>query len=132
MYNEYHQNVYTGAAGRKVRSRAYKKREGVFLVGIHLLLFREKDNLFLSALVSLVELVHAAGGVDEFDFAGVERMRSVGNLNLNYRILNTFNLDGLLGGSAGTGDEYRFVGHILESYKTVGFGMNSFFHCNDD
>ena len=84
--------------------------------------------LFPSALVSLIELVHAAGGVDEFDLAGVERMRRIGDLKLNYRILNTFNHNRLLGRSAGAGDEYGFVGHILESYKTVGFGMNSFFH----
>ena len=88
-----------------------------------------EGGLFPSALVSLIELVHAAGGVDEFDLAGVVRMRRVGDLKLDYGVFNTFHHDGLLGRSAGAGDEDVFVGHILESYKTVGFGMNSFFHC---
>ena len=87
-----------------------------------------KKLLFLSVLVSLVELVNATGGVNDLDLAGVEGMRGVGDLNLHKRIFNTFDLDGLLGIDAGAGDEYIFVGHILESYKTVGFGMDSFFH----
>ena len=87
-----------------------------------------KKRLFLPALVSLVELVNATGGVNDLDLAGVEGMRGVGNLNLHKRILNTLDDDGLLGIDAGAGDEYIFVGHILESYKSVGFGMDSFFH----
>ena len=66
-------------------------------------------NLFLSALVSLIELVNTAGSIDELDFAGVERMRGVGNLYLNYRVLNSFHFDGLLCRSAGTGNEYGLV-----------------------
>jgi len=86
------------------------------------------SKLLLTALVSLVELVHAAGCIDELNFTGVEWVRSAGDLDLYYWVLNSVNIDGLLCGSAGAGDEYGVVGHILESYKAVGFGMNSFFH----
>ena len=66
-------------------------------------------ELLLAGLVTLIELVNSAGGVDDLDFAGVERMRGVGNLNLHERIFNPFDLDGLLGVDAGAGDEYIFV-----------------------
>ena len=89
------------------------------------------QKLFLAGLVSLVEHINAAGGVDDLGLAGVEGMRSVGNFNLHKRIFNTLDGYRLLCGGAAAGDEHIFVGHILESYKSVGFGMYTFFHCNE-
>ena len=66
-------------------------------------------ELFLASLVPLIELVNAAGGVDDLGLAGVEGMRSVGNLNLHEGVLNAFDLDRLLGVDARTGDEYIIV-----------------------
>ena len=73
------------------------------------LLYPKRKNLFLAGLVSLIELVNASGGVDDLRFAGVEGMRSVGNLDLHEGVFNSFNLDGLLGVDARAGDEYIFV-----------------------
>ena len=55
-------------------------------------------------------------------------MGGVGNLDLYERIGDTLNIYGLPGVDTGTGDEHMLVGHILECYKTVGFGMYTFFH----
>ena len=63
----------------------------------------------LAGLVTLIELVNSAGGVDDLDFAGVERMRSVGNLKLYEGVLNAVDHDGLLGVGAGAGDEHVLV-----------------------
>ena len=69
-----------------------------------------KPELVLVFLaVTAVEFVNAAGGVNEFDFTGVERVGCVGNLDLYYGILNAFNNDGLFCVSAGTGDENVIV-----------------------
>ena len=65
--------------------------------------------LFLAGLVTLIELVNTAGGIDDLHLAGVEGVRSVGNLKLHKRILNTFDDYRLLGGGAAAGDEYIFV-----------------------
>lgn len=86
------------------------------------------QKLLLTVLVSLVEFVDAAGCVNEFDFASVEWVRCVGNLDLYDRVLNAVNNDGLLCLGARACDEHSVVRHILESYKAVGFGMKSFFH----
>jgi hypothetical protein len=55
-------------------------------------------------------------------------VRCVGNLKLHERIFNALDSYRLLGVGATAGDEHVFVGHILESYKSVGFGMDSLFH----
>ena len=86
------------------------------------------EKLFLAALVSLIEHIHTTGGVHQLHLARVERVGSVGDFQLDQRVLNTFYRDVLLGGSAAAGYEDGVIGHILESYKTVGFGMNSFLH----
>ena len=86
------------------------------------------QELLLTVLVSLVEFVNTTGGVNELDFACVEWVRGVGDLDLHNRILNSVNNESLFGLGAGTGDEHGVVRHILESYKAVGFGMKSFFH----
>ena len=68
-----------------------------------------REELFLLVCVSLVEFVNATCSVDEFHLTSVEWVRSVGNLKLNYRILNSFDFDGLLGVCAGTGDEHLII-----------------------
>lgn len=55
------------------------------------------QKLLLAVLVSLVEFVDASGGVNELDFTGVERVRGVGDLDLDNRILNSVNFEGLFG-----------------------------------
>ena len=65
--------------------------------------------LLLAVLVPLLEFVDATGGVNELDFASVERVRCVGNLNLHNRILDSVNYESLFGLSAGTGDEHGVV-----------------------
>ena len=58
------------------------------------------QKLFLAALVSLVEFVNATGGVNKLDFASVEWVRCVGNLDLHNRVGNSVNLESLFGLSA--------------------------------
>ena len=70
---------------------------------------RKKPLLFLSVLVSLIEHINTTGGIDDFGLTGVERMRCIGNLDLYERIFNALDNDGLLGRSAGAGDEYVLV-----------------------
>ena len=67
------------------------------------------QELLLACLVALIELVNTSGGIDDFHLAGVEGVRSVGNLKLHKRILNTVDNQRLLGGGAAAGDEYIFV-----------------------
>ena len=86
------------------------------------------EVLLLPGLVSLIEHINSAGGVDNLGLACVERVRAAGDLKLHYRVLNSIDNNRFLRIHAGTGDEYLLVGHILESYKTVVFGMNSFLH----
>ena len=71
----------------------------------------KKYRLFLGVLlaVAAVEFVDAAGGVNELDFASVEGVRGVGDLNLHDRVLNTIHHESLFGLSAGTGDEHGLV-----------------------
>lgn len=56
----------------KLRRMTIKKR-GILKYRIPLSLYSEAE-LFLSALVSLVELVHTTSGVNELNLAGVEWM----------------------------------------------------------
>ncbi len=93
-----------------------------------LLLSLSVRKLFLAVLVSLVEFVDASGGVNELDFACVERVGCVGDLDLDNRIFDSVNNEGLFSLCARAGYEHGVVRHILESYKAVGFGMKSFFH----
>ena len=68
-----------------------------------------REELFLLACVSLIEFVNAACGVNEFHLTGVEWVRCVGNLEFHYWVFNTFNLNGLSGVGAGTGDEHLVI-----------------------
>ena len=83
------------------------KRTGQLLVGPFLPIKTQK--LLLAGLVTLIELVNTAGGIDDLHLAGVEGVRSVGNLKLHKRVLDTVNNNRLLGGGAAAGDEYIFV-----------------------
>ena len=87
-----------------------------------------RGSLLLPGLVSLIEHINSAGGVDNLGLACVERVRAAGDLKLHYRVLNSINNNRFLCVNAGTGDAYILVRHLLESYKTVVFGMNSFLH----
>lgn len=66
-------------------------------IGHPLCSFCTVQKLFLAILVSLVEFVNATGGVNKLDFASVEWVRSVGNLDLYNRIGYTVNLESLFG-----------------------------------
>ena len=66
-------------------------------------------ELLLPGLVSLVELVNTAGGIDDFHLAGVEGMRRVRNLKLHERVFNAVNHERVLGGRAAAGDEDGLV-----------------------
>ena len=97
-------------------------------ISLQSVLLLSGEVLLLPGLVPLIEHINSAGGVDNLGLSGVERMRAAGDLKLHYRVLNSIDNDRFLRVNAGTGDEYLLVGHILESYKTVVFGMNSFLH----
>ena len=79
-------------------------------------------------LVSLIEFVDAAGCVHEFHLSCIERVGCVGDFDFYYRILYAVDFESFLRVCARAGDEHLVIRHILESYKTVVFGMNSFFH----
>jgi hypothetical protein len=80
----------------------YKKKSNGLAAALFMLVER---MLFLSCLVSLIEHINTAGGIDNLGLAGVEGVRCVGNLDLYERILDTVDGDGLLGGGATPGDE---------------------------
>ena len=69
----------------------------------------DRRKLLLAGLVSLVEHINSAGGVDDLHLAGVERVRRVRNLKLYEGVFNTVDGDVLLAGGAGAGDEYIIV-----------------------
>ncbi len=102
---------------------------GVFCVSSK----KETQNLFFvfadSVLVAAHELIYAAGGVNQFGFAGVERMRRTRNFEFYQRISYPINVDGFFRSDSGTRDEHLFVRHIFECHGTIAFWMNSFFHC---
>ena len=54
------------------------------------------SGLLLTALVALVELVHAACGVDELHLSGIERMGGVGNLDLYEGVGHALDVDALV------------------------------------
>lgn len=65
--------------------------------------------LFLAIFITLIELVDATGGIDEFDFSCVEWVRSVRDLDLDDWVSYTVHLKSVLGGGAGTRNEYGVV-----------------------
>ena len=79
-------------------------------------------------LVSLIEFVDASCRVHEFHLSCIERVGCVGDFDFYYRILYAVDFESFLRVCARAGDEHLVIRHILESYKTVVFGMNSFFH----
>ena len=73
----------------------YKERTGSLRLPVLSFPYNPYIRLFL--LVSLVEFVHATCRIHEFHLSRIERMRCIRNLDFDYRILDTFNSDGLLG-----------------------------------
>ena len=82
----------------------------------------------LVACVSIHELVHATGGVDLLGLSCVEGVGRTGYFQLDKRIGLAFKFDCLLRAAGGAGEKHVTVGHVFEYYRTVAFGMNTFFH----
>jgi hypothetical protein len=55
-------------------------------------------------------------------------VRSVGDLELDERVLYTIDGDAVLGSSGRAAEELSTVRHIFENYYAVVIGMNSSFH----
>ena len=113
---EYSKEELRLASRKNQRKRGWLKSEShpLFCISI-------RYGLFF--LVSPVEFVDAAGSVHELHLSCIERVRRIRDLDLHNRVFNTLNLDGLLSVCARTCDEDHIIRHILESYKTVVFGM---------
>src|SRR5690606_34284799 len=78
--------------------------------------------------VALAELVDATAGVHQLVLAGVERMRSRGDFDLDQRIfIAVLPLHGLFAGERGTGEDLEVRGHVLEDDVAV-FGMDVGLH----
>lgn len=90
---------------------------------------RVTQLLALAVAVARHELVHTAGGVHQLRLTGIERVRSVGDLQLNQRIGFAFHLDGVLRSSSRAAEELSTIGHIFENYYAIVIRMNSLFHC---
>jgi hypothetical protein len=75
----------------------------------------------------LAEFFNAAGGIDDLVFAGVERVRFSGNLDLHERICFTFELDGFASVDGRTGNEFEIAGQIVEHDFAI-FRVSIFFH----
>lgn len=78
--------------------------------------------------VFLAELVHTAGGIDQFYLAGVEGVRSGGDFQFYQRVSYSVDLYRVAGVGGGVSDERFAVGHVAECAKSVIFGMDTFFH----
>ena len=89
-----------------------------------------KSPQLLASAVAVTghELVHTTSGVHEFGLTGVERVTRVRDLELDQRILNAVDFDGVLGSSCRAAEELSTVRHIFENYNAVVIWMNSFFH----
>src|SRR5699024_7673576 len=80
----------------------------------------ETDSALAEALVAVLELLHAAGGVEDALLAGVERVRSGRDLDVDHRVgVAVFPLDGLLARGGGAGEELGAGGQIVEHDRGV-------------
>src|SRR5699024_8512700 len=80
----------------------------------------EARSALAEALVAVLELLHAAGGVEDALLAGVERVRSGRDLDVDHRVgVAVFPLDGLLARGGGAGEELGAVGQIVEHDRGV-------------
>src|SRR6266852_9450370 len=78
--------------------------------------------------IAFLELVHAAGGIDDLLLAGVEGMRLGGNLDLVDRIfLAVLPLDGLVGRDRGARHEAEIAAGVEEHDLAV-IGVDAVFH----
>ena len=77
----------------------------------------------------LVELVDTAGCIHKLHLTGEERVRGIRNFQLYQRVfVAIFPNDGILGWSAGAGDERLITGEVLEHNQTIILRMNILFH----
>ena len=54
--------------------------------------------LFKMLLVFIAEFIHTTGRIDQLHLSGIERMRGMGNLQLDQRVfLTVFSFDGFFG-----------------------------------
>ena len=78
---------------------------------------------------ALLELVHAAGGVDEHHLAGVVRVAGIADVELDQRVLvAVLPLDGVLRVRAALAEEHVLVAHVLEHDYAVAIGMEAWLH----
>ena len=89
------------------------------------------DNtlLLLGTSVAAHELVHATSRIHQLALARVEGVRGVTDFQLDYWISLAFELDCLRSLCSATAEEHVAIAHVLEHYRTVVFGMNTFLHC---
>lgn len=77
-------------------------------------------ELFFEAVaVTAHELVYAAGGVDEFLFAGEEGVRRAGDFKLDQRIFFAVDFDSFFRCDSRTGDKDFVVRHVFENYFAI-------------
>src|SRR5699024_4204332 len=75
----------------------------------------EPRSALAEALVAVLALLHAAGGVEDALLAGVERVRSGRDLDVDRRVgVADLPLDGLLARGGGAGEELGAGGQIVE------------------
>jgi len=84
--------------------------------------------LLFESSVAALETIDASSGIDELALARVEGVRRVGDFQLNQRISLAFELNGFLCGHSGAAQEAIAIGHVLEDYRAIIVGMNTFFH----
>ena len=78
--------------------------------------------------VTLTELVHLLGGLQDVLLAGVKRVRLAGNFQFQQRVfVAVFPLDGFTGRDRGLRQNGEFRGNILEDDVSV-FGVYVLFH----
>ena len=86
-------------------------------------------RLLLGASVAAHELIYTACGVNQLALTGVEGVRGATDFQLEHGISLTFELNGFGCLGCGTAQKHVAVAHVLEYYRTIVFGMKSFFHC---
>lgn len=77
--------------------------------------------------VALAELVHAAGRIEQYVLARIERVRLRANFNLDERIGLAFELDGVFGLNRGAGQKFIVARQVVEYHRAV-FRVNALFH----
>ena len=78
--------------------------------------------------VLAVETIDATFGVDDLLGTRVERMARGRDVDIDKRILDAVDLNGLLGGCARPRDELKIARNIFEDDEAITFWMDAFFH----